>query len=200
MSTMVEAELVPELEENRARRSARINRPRWNPKQWHPVYEEVVLLDSLGYKNTSIAEMKGFTPQHISNILNTPQAKIIKQLILKRMEQKRDETVEQRLEKITNRAMSRIEETINNDELAMKNPLGVFDRAITVLKATNKIKDAPAIVNDNRTLIVTDAQMDKLDRAIKLSDEARQLNSGLKPAEGFEVVIESESDDALIAP
>lgn len=200
MSNLVEASVVPELEDNRARRSARINRPRWNPKQWHPVYEEIVLLDSLGYKNIAIAEMKGFTKEHISNILCTPQAKLIKQLILARMEKKRDETIDQRLERIAEKAMSRVEETINNDELAAKNPLGLFDRAITVLKATNKIKEQPTAVDNSRTIIVTDTQMEKLNRAMQLSDEAKQLNSGINPAEAVEIAAAVEAEDALIAP
>lgn len=200
MATMVEAHVVPELEENRARRAARINRPKWSPKQWHPVYEEVVLLDMLGYKNIVIAEMKGFTKEHISNILNTPQAKLIKELTVKRMEKKREETIEQRLDRLANKAMERLEETINNDELAAKNPLGLFDRAITVLKSTNNIKEQPTSVDNSRTIIVTDAQMEKLNRAMALSDEAKQLNSGLKPAEGIEIVVDSDVEDAVTAP
>lgn len=176
---LVEAPIVPELEENRVRRAARINRPKWEPKVWHPVYEEIVLLDIMGYKNTVIAEMKGFTVVHVSNILNTPQAKIIRQLTLKRMEQKREETIEQRLERLTHDAMARVEDTIRNDDLAAKNPLGLFDRAITVLKATNKIKEVAPTVNNN-TMIVSDEALDKLMRAVKQSDEAKALHAGLE--------------------
>lgn len=196
MAEPVEVSSVPELENNRARRAARINRPKWAPKQWHPVYEEVVLLDALGYKNKVIAEMKGFTPEHVSNILNTPQAKVIKQIVIKRMEQKREETIDQRLENVTNRAMARIEEAMNNDELAAKNPLGVFDRAIVVLKATNKIKDAPQTVNNN-TMIVSDEAMAQLQKAVSLSDEVKQLHAGLQSKVGVERI---PAPDAVLTP
>lgn len=176
---LVEVQGVPELEENRARRAARINRPKWEPKKWHPVYEEIVLLDCLGYKGVVIAEMKGLTPQHVSNVLNTPQAKMIREITIKRMQQKRELTIEQRLEAVTDRAMSRIEEVVNNDELAAKNPLGLFDRAITVLKATNKIKEAPTGPVTNN-MIVSDAAMDKLLKAVEKSDQVKALHSGLE--------------------
>lgn len=165
------------MEENAARRRARIVRPRWNPKQWHPVYEEVVLMDCLGLARKDIALEKGFTEQHITNICATPQAAIIRELFRKRMAAKYEGTVEERLERITQKAMDRIENVINNDELEKKNPLGLFDRAITVLKATSKIKEAPT-TNVEKQLIVSDEQFTKLLEGTKKADEAKRLHSG----------------------
>ena len=46
---LIESLSDPDLiREERGVRRARIERPRWNPKEWHPVYEEVVMLDVLG--------------------------------------------------------------------------------------------------------------------------------------------------------
>lgn len=178
---LVETQVNPELDqmrENAARRRARITRPKWNPKQWHPVYEEVVLMDCLGLARRDIALEKGFTEQHITNICQTPQAKIIRELFRRRMAEKYEGTVEERLERLTAKAMKRIEEVIEDDKIAEKNPLGLFDRAITVLKATNKIKEAPAEHVHEHRLMVTDEQMDRLKKGTELADQARQLHSG----------------------
>lgn len=177
---LTEVSLNPELqqmEENRAARRARITRPRWDPKKWHPVYEEVVLLDCLGYSRKQIAEEKGFTEQHITNITNTPQAAIIREVFRKRMAAKYEGTVEERLERLTAKAMKRIEDVIENDDLMAKNPLGLFDRAITVLKSTNKIKETPATQNTLQ-LVVTEDQLDRLQKGTELADKARALNAG----------------------
>lgn len=176
---LVEVHVNPDLqqmEENQARRRARITKPKWNPKQWHPVYEEVVLLDCLGLSRKEIALEKGFTETHITSICQTPQAGMIREIFRRRMVKKYEQTVENRLETLAQRAMDRVEEVITDDDLAKKNPLGLFDRAITVLKSTNKIKEAPSQVNNN-TLIVSDEAMDKLTRGLDLADEARRLHA-----------------------
>lgn len=176
---LVEVHVNPDLrqmEENQARRRARITRPKWNPKQWHPVYEEVALLDCLGLSRKEIALEKGFTEAHITNICQTPQAGMIREIFRRKMAKKYEQTVEARLETLAQRAMDRVESVIEDDDLAKKNPLGLFDRAITVLKSTNKIKEAPSQVNNN-TLIVSDEAMDKLTRGLDLADEARRLHA-----------------------
>ena len=170
------------MEANRATRRARLNRPRWEPKKWHPVYEEIVMLSVMGYKNTDIAKEKGLTPVHVSNILNTPQAKLIIEIVLKKMEKKRELTVEQRLDRLATKAMDRVEEVIENDVVAEKNPLAMFDRALEILKGTKKIKTADAPTTNN-TLIVTEDVSKQLIAALQLSDKARALHSGKQPVE-----------------
>lgn len=178
------------LAENRERRRARIHRPRWEPKKWHPVYEEIVLLDALGYKNTEIAKEKGFTTVHISNILCTEQAKMLKEILVKRLRKKGVETFEQRLERYADKAMDRIEEVLENDEYAAKNPGGIFDRAITMLKATGKVKEPEKDGVRERVLMVPAEMMEGLRRAIELSDEARRLNRLAAPgAESIDTTV-----------
>ena len=37
-------------------------------KEWHPIYEEVVLLDCMEYKRSEIGARMGFTEAHVTNI------------------------------------------------------------------------------------------------------------------------------------
>jgi len=176
---LVEVHVNPELaqmEENQARRRARITKPKWNPRQWHPVYEEVVLLDCLGLARKDIALEKGFTEAHITNICQTPQAQIIREIFRRKMAKKYEATVEDRLERLSQKAMDRIADVIDDDEIAKKNPLGLFDRAITVLKSTNKIKEVPTTHIENK-LIVSDEAMARLERGMALADEAKRLHA-----------------------
>jgi hypothetical protein len=175
------------MEENAVMRRARINRPKWEPKKWHPVYHEVVLLSALGYKNTEIAAEKGFTTVHISNILNTPQAKVLFQILSKRLEKRYDETIEQRMEKVANKAMSRVEEVINNDTLFEKNPLGIFDRAIVALKGANKIKEEEK--EAPKGMMVPAESMVALVHAIQTSLEVKEMHKKV-PLEVSGAVIE----------
>lgn len=169
------------LESNRVRRRARIHRPRWSPKHWHPVYEEVVLLSALGYKNIEIAKEKGFTPVHVSNILNTPQAKRLLEILIARQRAKGTETLESRLERAAMKSMDRIEEVLDNDEYAMKNPGGIFDRAITMMKVTGKVKEPEKDPVRERTLVVPVEMMAALQDGLKLADRAREINRLANP-------------------
>jgi len=164
-----------ELEENQVRRQARINRPRWEPKKWHPVYEEVVLLSALGYSNIDIAKQKGFTTVHVSNILCTQQAKTLMEMISIRLRHKTGESMEDRLERYAEKAMQRVEEVLNDDEYAMRSPGGIFDRAITVLKVTNKVKSEGSTTVNNNLVVPVEAMLE-LKKGMELSDKARSMN------------------------
>ncbi|HEX9430571.1 MAG TPA: hypothetical protein VF944_09355 [Candidatus Bathyarchaeia archaeon] len=179
---LTEVQRNPDLdafEQNRVARRARITRPKWNPKQWHPIYEEVVLLDAMGLSRKDIALEKGFTETHVTNIMNTEQAKIIKQLLIARLRKKHEETIDQRLEKMALKAMDRVEEVMQNDELAEKNPLGLFDRAIVLLKGTKKIATEET-TNIKNAMIVSEQGLDRLLKGMEKADEARRLH-GLQP-------------------
>lgn len=185
-------DLPEHMRENQAFRRARITKPRWNPKEWHPIYEEVVLLECMGLKREEIAARVGFTEQHITNITKTPQAAIIRKLITARINQKATQTIEQRLESVATKAMQRVEDVMNNDVLAEKNPLGIFDRAITLLKGTQKIKSEEGGTKINRALIVSEQQFDRLIKGTALADEARRIN-----APPDEIVVEASDDSSV---
>lgn len=177
IETFENPDLPEHMRENEVTRRARITRPRWNPKEWHPIYEEVVLLDCMGYKRSEIGARMGFSEMHVTNILKTPQAAIVRKLVIARINNKAMQTIEQRLETVTEKAMTRVEEVINDDELAKKNPLGIFDRAITLLKGTRKIQPEESGTHIQKALIVSEQQFDKLLKGTALADEARRLHA-----------------------
>ena len=172
----LDEQVIPDHELNRVRRRARIHRPRWSPKTWHPVYEDIVLLSALGYKNTEIAQEKGFTVAHISNILTTPQAKMLMDILIARQRAKGTETLESRLERAAMKSIDRVEEVLNNDEYAIKNPGGIFDRAITMLKVTGKVKEPDKETIRERTLLIPAEMIEALQAGMKLADRAREIN------------------------
>lgn len=175
---LVNPDLPAHMRENAAFRRARITKPRWNPKEWHPIYEEVVLLDCMGLKRSEIASRMGFTEAHITNILKTEQAAVVRKLVIARINGKVQHTIEQRLENVTLKAMQRVEDVMNDDKLAEKNPLGIFDRAITVLRSTKKIQpEDSGGTHINKALIVSEHQFDRLMKGTALADEAKRLNA-----------------------
>lgn len=180
---LVEVQTLPTpysaSEMDRPRRNARLNNPRWSPQKWHPVYEEIVLLSALGYSNIDIAKDKGFTVVHISNILNTPQAKVLMRLALAQIEAKRVQTIDARLNKIAERAIERVEETLDNDVYATKNPGGMFDRALKLLQVTGRVKDPDAVAAQRtNTLVVPSDLFEKFTQAMERSRTERKELEG----------------------
>lgn len=175
---LVEVHTVPTTEKE-PERKARLNKPRWEPKRWHPVYEEVVLMDALGYSNIEIAADKGFTVVHISNILCTPQARMIKQLIIGQIEKKRVLTIDGKLNKMAEKAVGRMEEVLDDDQFATKNPGGMFDRALKLLQVTGKVKDPEVGIVRDRTLVIpSDVFARFTDAMMQSKEERKELNAG----------------------
>jgi len=190
------------LEENAKERRSRIHRPHWNPKKWHPVYEEVIMLDIIGYKRTEIADMKGFTPAHITNICNSKRGEMIRELVTNKIRatvlEKSERTIEQRMEAVASKAVERIEAVIESDELAEKSPFAVFDRATTYLRSVGKIKD-PDRDNGSRPLMIPAESMKVLLDGIKVADEAKRLHSGVTEGEYDHLPTNEEDADFELA-
>ena len=68
------------------------NRPasivKWVPKEWTPVYEQIVSLDCMGVPQKKIAEQFNMTNVMVSKICCTPQAKIIRRAVLESLAEK----------------------------------------------------------------------------------------------------------------
>lgn len=46
---------------------------KWQPTRWKPIYEKIIIMSAGGMSNKMIAASVGFTPEHVSSILNLSQ-------------------------------------------------------------------------------------------------------------------------------
>lgn len=109
---------------------------KWQPKTWKPIHEEIVALDCAGAPHAMIAAKVGKSIQYVSKICNTPQAMIIKRHALKTMIAKNKEIQEERIEQMQAKAMERISDTLENDQLYAAEPFAVVDKAFKLLTQT----------------------------------------------------------------
>ncbi len=112
---------------------------KWIPKEWKPVYEQIVSLDCMGVPQKKIAEQFNYTPVMISKICTTPQAKIIRRKVLELLAEKNKVFQEERFNRTQVRAMERISEFIEDDDLYGKDPFAVVDKAFKLLEKTGAI-------------------------------------------------------------
>ena len=143
---------------------------------------EVVLLKSAGMSNTELAVKYSKTPEHISNVLNTPQAMLLRKQALDRLQEDRMGNTSERLNAIANKSIERVHDVIMNDVLFKESPFGVVDRAISLLKGVGKLENEAKkgdIHNkiQNAVILSGDHSKELLEGLVR-EREAEQLHSG----------------------
>lgn len=147
---------------------------RWRPKRWEPVYEQIVLLSIVGRSNKALAEMFGYTEQHICNILHTPEAALTRAAILERMHERQLESIPAKLEATAVKAIDRIHNVIHNDDLFEKSPFAVVDKSFKVLEAAGHIRlsqNMPGGIHveaGGRAIILTEAAAERMRDTVKM--------------------------------
>lgn len=174
------------------KRGAKITK-KWNPKDWRPEYEAMVALCCLGkYTQRQVANQFGYTEAWLSSIMNSDMGKEVQATLIKNTRDQAVGNVAERLKQIQERALSRMETVINDDKIAERSPLAIFDRSALFLKNTGVIKDnhAPPVapagsitnIQQNNTLIVSGKAADDLRDGLRKANEVKELHSGPIPA------------------
>lgn len=154
---------------------------KWRPKKWRPKYERIVAMSACGWSNKMIALETGYTPVHISNILNLEQAEEFRQQLLERMRQKALVSIPDTLDYIAQKTVQRLKEVIDDDNRFETSPFAVIDRGMDVLKGLGHLKGggngAPVGQTINvGTMVVSSTQADNLAEALRKADEVRKLH------------------------
>lgn len=153
---------------------------RWKPKMWRPEYERMVAYSTLGWSNTRIAKELGYTKEHVSNVLNTPQAEALKEQLLKRLHEVAVTSIPDNLEYIARRTTERLKKVLDDDELFDKSPFAVIDRGMDVLKGLSHLKgggNGAGSINVNSAIILPISAAENLASGLNKANEVRQLHA-----------------------
>lgn len=156
---------------------------KWEPKRWRAEYTEMVSLSVLGMSNELISaeifKKLGirYTAQHVSNVLNTSSGRTLIELMLSNINAKAVKSVPARLEAMGLKAIQRVEEMLDDDDLAKKAPLAVADRAMKIAQATGFMKPEEETQKSNNNWMIPADSMKVLVEAIKKSDEVKVVNA-----------------------
>lgn len=157
---------------------------RWQPKTWKPEYERIVGLSCSGMSNKMIASETGYTPEHVSNILNLDYAEELRSAILAKMRDVNLKTIPDKLENVTNKAIERVQAVIEDDELFYNNPFQVVDRSLRLLEGAGHLKkNVPAGTNIERAIIINGETASNLFEGLAKADQARKLNAAVDVTE-----------------
>lgn len=169
---------------------------RWEAKKWRPEYERAVAYSALGKSNIEIAKLLNYTPVHVSNVLNLPLAKELKDKIMARMRERTMEDVPSILQKVAQKTAERLLKVVEDDDLFTKSPFAVIDRGLDVMKGIGHMKGggngAPAQVNNQQNNFfngVPPQLLDQLSMGMSAANKALEINApptdqGSKEREG----------------
>jgi len=161
---------------------------KWVPKTWEIWMTEAVLLSSKGMSNTELATHFNVTPQHISNITNTPQAALIRREVMDALQERVQTTTVRRLESIASKTVERLDRMVHDDAAFKESPFQIIDRGMKVLEGIGKLqrKDAGKI---------------NVDKAIILSGQhSFELLEGMREAEEVKKLYEAEPAEIVYEP
>ncbi len=173
------------------------NRParlvKWIPKEWTPIYEEIVSLDCMGMPQKEIAEKFKMTSVMVSKICCTPQAKIFRRKVLEILAERNKIFQEDRFERTQVRAMERISSFMEDDALFESDPFAVVDKAFKLLEKTRVLSGGEKKGNVN---ILGDVNMLTQNAIVELKDglakarEAKELHKGMEAIDVTSPIVE----------
>jgi hypothetical protein len=166
---------------------------RFEPLSWKPRYDQMIYRHCLGISNNQIADELKVTAQHVSNVLNCTQGQARIRLMQLHLTTKMESNLGTRLVAVAEKAVSRIESVMHDDNLFEKSPFAVVDRGMAVLKGIGRmgasgevgvpsnIAGGPSTIINNNTridkaVILSEEAAKNLSDAIKLSDEVNEIH------------------------
>lgn len=171
----------PKLPESEKRAKIKLPSKKWVPRTWRPEYEVIVSLSATGMSRESVVQrffqLTGtlYTTQHISNICNTPEAKLLQKELVQKIRENRTQTVQERLAEIQHKAVDRIESLLNDDARFEASPFAVVDRAFKVLDSGKPVAGSAGTLNVGAAFIMTEEAARIMRDGTDKADEAKRL-------------------------
>lgn len=166
---------------------------KWKPKKWRPEYDRIVGYSALGRSNVWIAENLQFTPEHVSTILNLPEAKALMEKLQTKLRERIVLNIPEVLDDVAQMAVKRLKQVMESDELFEKSPFAVIDRGMDVLKGLNHLRGGgngapvlppPGTVTNIGVVNITPGQKSDITMGLEKIAEVRQLHSGTGTGDG----------------
>lgn len=157
---------------------------KWRPKKWRAEYDRIVALSVCGRSNKQIAEEVNFTPEHVSTVLNLPQAEELRLALQVRLRDKILEDVPTVLTRTAQKVAKRLEEMVDDNELFEKSPFAVIDRGLDLLKGLRHLQPSsgsspgmPGVTINGPAVIMPAMAAEGIRDGLRKADEALRLNA-----------------------
>lgn len=133
-----------------------------------------------------------YTKEHVSQILNTPQAEEFRELIVKKMRANTLNDLPKLMGQIQMKALGRVKEILDNDDHVTNSPFALMDRCLDVLKGVGVMKGAAGVggVNVNVNMQQNNSQMnvpaelvERLSTGLDKANQVAELHANVSGAD-----------------
>ena len=189
--SVVDSALTGQATESQPKKRASV---KWVPTEWRIEYERVVAMDVIGLSGVDIATRTGYTPQHVYNILGTPQALEIQKLLIEQLRKNSTVDIGKTLTEIEEMTVKRLKQALKDDDIFLKAPATWVGKGLEVMKGKGEhLKNAPTgVVNNYNTAVMPESVWSKFIAGMEKADLAKQLSSG----EIEDAVVVSDNNDS----
>lgn len=180
-------------------RTKRTRKTAWVPKKWRPEYERMLAYSVLGHSNKMIAQELGYTKEHVSTILNMPEAEEMRIMVLGKMRGTVVKSVTDNLKEIVEKGAKLLNDSFDDPEIVKKSPFQLIDRSLDVMKGLGHLRgggngSSVTVNNTQNNLVVSPEVADDLASALQAAKRVRELGAG--PAETITVTEVKETVNA----
>lgn len=184
--------------------SGRRGNKRWQPMVWKPLYDQIIALRLANYEVKKIAEVLDISAPQVNNILNCDEGLRIRAEAIKRLRGILMGSVDDRMNAIVDKTISRTHDLITNDEIFAKAPITAIKTALALGKATGHFKDdshdagasnfnsGNTFINNSSVTVIGEGGVNILKEALKNSDEAKRINGGMFDRGQNQIAVVSE--------
>lgn len=153
---------------------------RYKPVKWEPKFNQIVFdyLAVPGITHEELGKKYEFSPAHIGNILNSPQAGLIKESLSNNIVSRNQESIPILLATSAKKVVQRVADFMSDDDLYTRNPFAFIDRTLKIGAAIGAIKEDGNGVNN--TPSVSNTQINIGDSAIKELAESLSIANKLR--------------------
>lgn len=189
----------------RGRPVGAVNRPAnatlWEPKDWKPLYEQIVLLSISGRNNKDIAHVIDRTPAMVGMVLRSQAAKKRQEALLKNVRETVFAGVDERIAEATVAGADKIHKLMTEEQYFEASPFAVADRAIKLLQGSGKLGagEKAAQLNVDKMLVLAGDQSAELVKGLLEANEVQRMHE--KQEIGMDIISENynESEDRKVS-
>jgi hypothetical protein len=159
---------------------------KWVPKEWRPEYQRIVGYSACGISNIEIAQKLGFTKEHVSNILNLPEAKQLLAKITLKLAQNQDFNISTEMTQLVEQSFKRVKAVMNDDKLFEQSPFAIIDRGLEIMKGSGLLRGGgngapPSLVGGNISNVnlfnLPPELSERLVEGLEKSNRAREIHA-----------------------
>ena len=163
----------------------------WEPKDWKPLYEQIILFAISGRNNKEIAHIVKRTPAMVGMVLRSQAAKKRQAELLNNVRETVFAGVDERLAEATVAGAEKIHKVMTDEQYFEVAPFAVFDRAMKLLTGSGKLSanEKQAQLNVQKMLVVQGDQAQDLVKGLLEANEVQRMHE--KEEVGTDVISEN---------